>query len=81
MKNIFRILLSLTVFGVMAYCYIMEMAVSSSSHNIGLSERKEYVSDAETAIIICFVLLVILWLPWKIILKKARNKGYFFTLS
>jgi hypothetical protein len=70
MKCFFKILFSLFVFGSAVCYYVIGIAIGSSSHRISVDDRNGSVLNAEIAVVVCFGILVILWLPWGGILKK-----------
>ncbi len=74
MKNlsvIFKILGSvLIVFGIL-WTYILGIAISSSSHNISMSERDSAILNGKLALLLGPILIICTWLPWtKWFIKK-----------
>jgi hypothetical protein len=51
-------------------CYIMGIAIASSSHNISMSSRENAIQNGNIAIIVGPITMVCIWLPWTKWLSK-----------
>ena len=73
MKIIMKIIGTVLIVLYVGYKFILSFAVSSSSHNIPITDREKFWNNFEVDFVVGAILIIAIWLNWKKIFNRRRQ--------
>ncbi len=64
-----KIILTVAIIIIVGHYFLMAFSIFSSSHEIPIGVREYSVKKSKIAVIVGFISLILIWLPW----KKTKN--------
>jgi hypothetical protein len=68
-----KILSSLLALVIVSYYFLIAISIGASSHNIPEMDRKSADTNAELALYLGIVSIILIWIPWKLIFSRTKT--------